>query len=53
LYSERELRLLANGLEKLDERGVKRAFVIFNNCYQNFGIMNASTMTAILRSHER
>ena len=49
LYSERELRSLANGLERLDERGVKRAFVIFNNCYQNFGIMNASTMAAILR----
>ena len=48
LYSERELRSLSNGLERLDERGVKRAFVIFNNCYQNFGIMNASTMAAIL-----
>ena len=49
LYSERELWSVANGLEKLDERGVKRAFVIFNNCYQNFGILNASTMAAILR----
>jgi uncharacterized protein YecE (DUF72 family) len=44
LYSERELQSLAGDLQKLDERGVKRAFVIFNNCYQNFGIMNASTM---------
>ena len=51
LYSERELGSLANGLEKLAERGVKRAFAIFNNCYQNFGIMNAGTMAAILRGH--
>jgi uncharacterized protein YecE (DUF72 family) len=49
LYSERELQTVATGLQKLDERGVKRAFVIFNNCYQNFGIMNATTMAAILR----
>jgi uncharacterized protein YecE (DUF72 family) len=49
LYSERELQAFATDLQKLDERGVKRAFVIFNNCYQNFGIMNASTMAAILR----
>ena len=27
----------------------KRAYAIFNNCYQNFGIMNANTMAAILR----
>jgi uncharacterized protein YecE (DUF72 family) len=51
LYSERELSSLANGLERLDERGVRRAFVLFNNCYQNFGIMNAGTMAAILRGH--
>jgi hypothetical protein len=30
-----------------------RAFVIFNNCYRNFGIMNATTMAAILRSREQ
>ena len=49
LYSERELRSLARGLQNLEERGVRRAYVIFNNCYQNFGIMNATTMAAILR----
>ncbi len=49
LYSERELGSVAADLKKLDERGVRRAFVIFNNCYQNFGIMNAGTMAAILR----
>ena len=53
LYSERELQGVAAGLQKLDVRAVKRAFVIFNNCYQNFGIMNASTLAAILRGRER
>jgi hypothetical protein len=28
--------------------GVRRAFVIFNNCYSNFGIMNATTMREML-----
>jgi uncharacterized protein YecE (DUF72 family) len=49
LYSERELRSVAANLRDLDQRGVKRAYIIFNNCYQNFGIMNAGTMEAILR----
>jgi uncharacterized protein YecE (DUF72 family) len=48
LYSESELGLLAQGLENLKERGVRRAYAIFNNCYQNFGIMNATTMATIL-----
>lgn len=50
LYSEKELRTRAQDLEHLDARGVRRAYVIFNNCYQNFGIMNAATMTTILGS---
>ena len=44
-----EFRSLAKGFDKLEEQGVKRAYAIFNNCYQNFGIMNATTMAAILR----
>jgi uncharacterized protein YecE (DUF72 family) len=52
LYSERELQSLARGLHKLEEQGVRRAYAIFNNCYQNFGIMNATTMNAILRDRE-
>jgi hypothetical protein len=27
---------------------VRRAFVIFNNCYRNYGIMNATTMSQML-----
>ena len=46
---ERELQSLAKGFGNLEEQGVKRAYAIFNNCYQNFGIMNATTMAAILR----
>jgi hypothetical protein len=30
----------------LDQQGVKRAYAIFNYCYRNFGIMNATTMAA-------
>ena len=52
LYSERELQSLAQGLEKLRESGVRRAFAVFNNCYQNFGVMNATTMAEILRDSE-
>ena len=46
LYAERELAQWAGRLKKLS--GVRRAFVIFNNCYRNFGIMNATTMAAML-----
>ena len=53
LYSERELHSLGKGLSNLEKGGVKRAYAIFNNCYQNFGIMNASTMAAILRGQEQ
>jgi uncharacterized protein YecE (DUF72 family) len=53
LYSESELDTVAKDLQRLDDLGVKRASVIFNNCYQNFGIMNASTMATILRQREK
>jgi uncharacterized protein YecE (DUF72 family) len=53
LYSERELKSLATVLGHLERQGVKRAYAIFNNCYQNFGIVNATTMAAILRGQER
>lgn len=46
LYSERELADWAKRLKQLS--GVRRAFVIFNNCYRNFGIMNATTMSQML-----
>jgi uncharacterized protein YecE (DUF72 family) len=46
LYSEGELAEWAGWLKKF--KGVRRAFVIFNNCYRNFGIMNATTMTQML-----
>jgi uncharacterized protein YecE (DUF72 family) len=52
LYSERELHSLAENLEDLGEQSVRRAYAIFNNCYQNFGIMNATTMSAIVKSDQ-
>ncbi len=45
LYAERELQQSA---EKIRRVAVKRAYVIFNNCYSNFGVMNAATMAQIL-----
>ncbi len=49
LYSERELGDRSKDLKALARRGVKRALVIFNNCYANFGILNAATMQNILK----
>jgi uncharacterized protein YecE (DUF72 family) len=49
LYAERELAERAAELKSLGARGVRRAFVIFNNCYRNFGILNATTMASMLR----
>ena len=46
LYAERELAEWAGRLKELS--GVRRAFAIFNNCYSNFGIMNATTMREML-----
>jgi uncharacterized protein YecE (DUF72 family) len=45
LYSERELADWANRLRNLGARTVN---VIFNNCYANFGVMNATTMKQLL-----
>jgi len=45
LYSERELSDWSSRLGKLDARAVN---VVFNNCYANFGVMNATTMKQIL-----
>jgi uncharacterized protein YecE (DUF72 family) len=53
LYSERELQSLATDLRDLEKKGVGRAYAIFNNCYQNFGIMNAATMKSILEGQEQ
>jgi uncharacterized protein YecE (DUF72 family) len=46
LYAERELAEWAGRLKQLT--GVRRSFAIFNNCYSNFGIMNATTMSEML-----
>ena len=48
LYAERELAEKAAQLKALGARGVERAYVMFNNCYQNFGILNATTMSQML-----
>lgn len=49
LYAERELGEKAAQLKSLGARGVRRAFVIFNNCFRNFGILNAATMANMLK----
>jgi uncharacterized protein YecE (DUF72 family) len=48
LYSEQELADWAVQLKRL--RGVHRAFVFFNNCYRNLGVMN-TTMMAQISAH--
>jgi uncharacterized protein YecE (DUF72 family) len=45
LYSERELAAWADRLRRLP---ATRAHVVFNNCYANFGVMNATTMQQLL-----
>ena len=47
LYAEAELAQWAERLTSLTD--VRRASVIFNNCYSNFGVMNAATMAQILK----
>ena len=47
LYAEAELAPWAERLKSLT--GVRRASVIFNNCYSNFGVMNAATMAQMLK----
>ncbi len=47
LYSETELREWADRVKR--HEGISRAFLIFNNCYRNFAVINATMMTQILR----
>jgi uncharacterized protein YecE (DUF72 family) len=53
LYLERKLQSLAKGFGNLQEQDVERAYTIFNNCYQNFGIRNATTMAALAGRENR
>lgn len=46
LYSERELAAWAERLRGL--KGARAVHAIFNNCYANFGVMNATTMKQML-----
>jgi uncharacterized protein YecE (DUF72 family) len=47
LYSEREL---GDWAKRLRDLGASTSHVIFNNCYANFGVMNATTMKQLLGS---
>jgi uncharacterized protein YecE (DUF72 family) len=46
-YAEAELAPWAERLKSLTD--VRRASVIFNNCYSNFSVMNAATMAQMLK----
>jgi uncharacterized protein YecE (DUF72 family) len=46
LYSERELADWAERLRRLE--GARAVHAIFNNCYANYGVMNATTMKQLL-----
>jgi uncharacterized protein YecE (DUF72 family) len=47
LYAERELAEWATRLRQL--KGARSVSVIFNNCYANFGVMNATTMKQMMQ----
>jgi uncharacterized protein YecE (DUF72 family) len=50
LYPDDELR---DGAQKVRQlRGARTAYVIFNNCYGDYGVRNATTMKRLLREHE-
>jgi uncharacterized protein YecE (DUF72 family) len=51
LYAERELEEQAGRIKSVPN--LRRAYVIFNNCYSNFGVMNATTMAQILARQPR
>jgi uncharacterized protein YecE (DUF72 family) len=47
LYDKRELRPWVNRVEKLTDEA-KEVHVLFNNCYQDYGVRNAEDMTDLL-----
>jgi uncharacterized protein YecE (DUF72 family) len=49
LYSDDELRQGAHKLRELS--GARTVYVIFNNCYGDYGVRNASTMKRLLTEH--
>ncbi len=52
LYSEAELRECAERIHRLNQVGegpARTVFVIFNNCYADYGVRNAQTMQRLLR----
>jgi len=50
LYSDDELREGAHKVRQL--RGARTAYVIFNNCYGDYGVRNATTMKRLLVERE-
>jgi hypothetical protein len=52
-HAEHVGRAAARVLVVAAREGWPGTIVIFNNCYQNFGIMNATTMAGILRSQDQ
>ncbi len=48
LYKEEELKKWADNARTASQEAEK-AFAIFNNCYQNYGIKNAKTMKRLLQ----
>ncbi|MBI1817299.1 MAG: DUF72 domain-containing protein [Deltaproteobacteria bacterium] len=50
LYAERELAEWTGRLRDL--KGARAVHAVFNNCYANFGVMNATTMKQMLVNRE-
>ena len=49
LYSEDEIRAWAKKVKDVGKRAEK-TFVLFNNCYQNYGVKNAGMLKTALKS---
>ena len=48
LYEEEELKRWADKIKEIS-RQAKQIFVVFNNCYQNFGLKNAKMLLRLLQ----
>lgn len=48
LYQEEELKKWAKKIKEVSEEA-DQTFVLFNNCYENYGIKNANTLQRLLR----
>jgi len=52
LYSEEEINVWAENVKDISKRA-EQTFVLFNNCYQDYGIRNAKALKSTLRTSRK